>query len=357
MKIESPISAASGSGPLIVVGIWRSGTSLLYSLLNQHPQIALMYEADLFLLRALFSRKDSKRDWLARWEFWNSALSRHKIRTERLPAKVDDLPSAALAVWKQYAGPAIMGEKSPNYYDCLQSLSRRFPGIRVIVIWRDLADICCSIVRARAGSSFFSKPGILHRAVMGYHRLKRERDALVSQNIPVHEIQYEEMIQDPARVMTGVCEFLQIPFDPRMTSLQGVDSSPIYEGSHHSQVKGGEILRARDAREVLSGRVKRKIDRYVRYWRDQSGGAWPLYPTSPTNTSEYPNLLARFCDEMLFRGLRALDRFTAFVYCHAPFSLLQRYRSFKNRRFADAGQKGVIRTEASREEARQQIGS
>src|SRR6267154_5888786 len=168
MKAKSPISAAT-SGPLIVVGIWRSGTSLLYSLLNQNPQIALMYEADLYLLQPLFSRKGSSSDWLARWEFWNSALSRHKIDTKNLPAAAADFPSGARAVWKQYAnGAAVMGEKSPNYFDCLQDLARQFPGIRVIVIWRDLADICRSMVRARSGSTFFSKPGILHRAIIGF---------------------------------------------------------------------------------------------------------------------------------------------------------------------------------------------
>jgi len=30
--------------PVFVVGVFRSGTSLLYSLLNQHPEIGLMYE-------------------------------------------------------------------------------------------------------------------------------------------------------------------------------------------------------------------------------------------------------------------------------------------------------------------------
>ena len=49
-------SSTAESGPLFVIGMWRSGTSLLYSLLNQHPQIALLYEGDLPLLRPLFSR-------------------------------------------------------------------------------------------------------------------------------------------------------------------------------------------------------------------------------------------------------------------------------------------------------------
>jgi hypothetical protein len=359
MKLESPMSADSGSGPLIVVGIWRSGTSLLYSLLNQHPQIALMYEADLFLLKPLFSRKGSNPDWLARWEFWNSALSRHHVRTESIPAAVPDLATGARAVWKEYAGPAIMGEKSPNYYDCLQSLSQEFPGARFIVIWRDLADICRSIVRARAGSSFFSKPGILHRAVIGYHKLKLGRDALLSQKIPVHEIQYEEMIQDPLAVMEGVCKFLEIPFDPRMTSLQGFDPSPIYQGSHHKQVKGGKILRFKECEEVLSSRVRRKIQRYTGYWRNISGGSWPLYPKSQEDVCNPTGSVERFCDEILFRGLRVLDSFTSFVYCYAPFRWLQSYRSFKNRRYrnTDAVQIELVQTDAIPEEARQRAGS
>lgn len=358
MKLESPmsadLSADSGSGPLFVVGVWRSGTSLLYSLLNQHPEIALMYEADLFLLQPLFSRKGSNRDWLARWEFWNFALSRHHIRVEKIPAAVPDLRTGAMAVWKEYAGPAVMGEKSPNYFDCLPSLSQQFPGARFIFIWRDLSDICRSMVRARAGSSFFSKPGILHRAVIGYHKLKLGRDALLRQGIPVHEIQYEQMIQDPSVVMGGICEFLKIPFDPRMTSLQGFDPSSIYEGSHHDQVKTGKIQRSKESEEVLSSRLRRKIQRYVRYWRRQSSGAWPLYPKSQDDIADSPGAVERFCDEMLFRGLRTLDSFTVFAYCYAPFRLLQSYRSFKNRHHRNAAS---VQAGAIAKEARQQAGS
>lgn len=362
MKDESPMSADSSSGPLIVVGMWRSGTSLLYSLLNQHPQIALMYEADLFLLQPLFSRKGSNPDWLARWEFWNSAFSRHNIRPERIPAAVPDLCTGSMVVWKEYAGPALMGEKSPNYYDCLPSLSQQFPGARFIVIWRDLSDICRSMVRARTGSAFFSKPGILHRAVIGNYKLKLGRDALLRQSVPVHEIQYEELIQDPALVMTGVCKFLGLPFDSRMTSLQGFDPSPIYEGSHHNQVKGGKILRSKECPEVLSSSVRRKIRRYVCYWHEQSHGVWPRYPQSEKNTSaapdsDIPSPSERFCDEMLFRGLRALDRFTTFVYCYAPFGWLQGYRSLKNRRYRNTEAVSTDVIQPVREEARQHLGS
>jgi hypothetical protein len=337
MKRKRFTSADSASGPLIVVGMWRSGTSLLYSLLNQHPEIALMYEADLYLLQPLFSRKGSNAHWRERWEFWNSALSRHHLRQGRMPAAVPDLSTGATAAWKEYAGTAaVMGEKSPNYYDCLPALAKQFPGARFVIIWRDLADICRSIVRARAGSSFFSKPGILHRAILGYREMKIGRDALVGQGIPVHEIQYEEMVKDTELSMRRVCEFLNLDFDPRMASLQGSDASPIYQGVHHKQVKGGKILRFKECEEVLSPKVLGKIQRYVNYWKKQSGGDWPLYPHSDISESDMPGAIARAGDRALFRALRALDHFTEFVYCYAPFNWLQGYREFKNRRHSKA---------------------
>ena len=55
-------------GPLFVVGMFRSGTSLLYALLNQHPQIALLYEDDLAHLPSLFWFPTKTSRWLAKWE-------------------------------------------------------------------------------------------------------------------------------------------------------------------------------------------------------------------------------------------------------------------------------------------------
>lgn len=344
---RSPRSDA-GSGPLFVVGIWRSGTSLFYTLLNQHPQIALLYEGDLPLLRPLFSRKGSNRDWLTRWEFWNSALSRHRIPVDKIPSHVPDLAAGAIAVWKEYAGPGVlMGEKSPNYFDSLQILAKEFPGARFIVIWRDLSDICRSIVRASKGSSFFSKPGIAHRAVIGYQKLKLECDALVSQNIPLHQVQYEELVRDSTKVMTGVCSFLQIPFDTRMCSLEGSDRSAIYEGSHHELVKREKILSSKKHEEVLPQRLKRKVESYVAYWKKQSGKTWPRYPETQQPVLRLPGTARRFVDNALFRGLRILDGFTAFVYCYAPTSWLEKYRSFKSRRYQNAAPEKSGRAQSS----------
>lgn len=322
------------AGPVFVVGIWRSGTSLLYTLLNQHPLIALMYEADLPLLKQLFRDAGSKLDWLDRWEFWNSALTRHRVDRQQIPVNVPNLRSATEIVWKQYAGEALYGEKSPNYYDSLQWLSRQFPNARFVVMWRDPTDICRSIIRAREGSPFFAKRGILHRALIGTRRLKSECEALVSGGVPLHQLQYEEMIKEPERVLAGICSFLQIPFDPQMASLEGADRSAIYDADHHVGVRTQTIGRKtkKDSDDVLPPPLKNKIDRYVSYWQQEYGGSWPLYPKLPAGTHPQPSVLERGWDEVLFRGLRAFDQFTSLAYCYAPISLLRRYRSAKLKR-------------------------
>jgi len=211
---DSRLNRECDSGPLFVVGMWRSGTSLLYALLNQHPEIGLMYEDDLALLWPLFIGGKARRDWLARWNFWNSALQRHKIDVSRLPA-TPSLRAALEFVYKS-AGVGIWGAKSPNYYDSMPDLTRTFPNAHFIVIWRDLAGICSSITRAGQQPSWFARAGIIHRTILGYHQMKLGCERLVAAGLEVHEIHFEDLVADPSGTMKGICQFLQIPFDPRM---------------------------------------------------------------------------------------------------------------------------------------------
>src|SRR5271170_4835021 len=81
-------------GPVFVVGMWRSGTSLLYALLNQHPQIGLMYESDFPLLSSLFLLPRKSSSWIPKVDSWNGALTRHKIDTAGIPEDTVGLPNA-----------------------------------------------------------------------------------------------------------------------------------------------------------------------------------------------------------------------------------------------------------------------
>lgn len=330
-------SSKLAEGPLFVVGMFRSGTSLLYALLNQHPQIALMYEGDLAHLPSLFWFPTDTRHWLAKWNFWNGAVSRHKIDLNLVPSGISDLKTAVREAYVAYArqkpGATIWGCKSPIYFDEVSRLARTFPNARFVIIWRDLRSICRSILKAAEKPSYFRRAGIMLRALIGYHELKEQCDQLPLHGIPVHQICYEDLVRDPADVMQGICEFLQVPFDPRMTSLKGADRSAIENAPHHSRVKAKNIVASEKDFSDIPPALKSKIDRYLAKWRKQYSGTWPLYPQTLEGTSE-PSLRERFVDRLQYICLQLWYHTTPVIFSFVPLRLWKGYRGLRGRPYA-----------------------
>ncbi len=341
MSTESTEKNSPGlsDGPLFVVGLPRSGTSLLYALLNQHPQIALLYEGDLPELWPLFLTQRSRSQWQKRWNFWNGSIERHQIDTRRIPSDVSDIRTATEIAYKQYAqrkNASIWGCKSPNQYDSLVRLADFFPNARFVIIRRDPADVCRSIIRASKDSARFKQSGLTHRALLGCYRLGIERDRLVQRGVPVHVLQYRDLTRTPADELMKICSFLGIPFHSGMTSLQDADRSAIMEGTHNTLVRGERIVASRQQPEVLPAGLRRKIERYKNRWR-QGHVDLAIFPPSGEDNLTEPRLFERVWDELLYRFLRSWDSFVVFVYCFGPIRLLAAYRSWKGvMRFAFA---------------------
>lgn len=344
-KIQSQSAAASSSassavkltpmspGPLFVVGMWRSGTSLLYALLNQHPEIGLMYESDLALISSVFLLPRKNSSWITKVDSWNGALTRHKIDMASLPPNVDGLPDAFRAVAQQYAkqkGATIWGCKSPNYYDCMNQLADWFPNAKFIVIWRDPADVVRSIVRAAKKSPWFARPGMDLRALLGCRRMKQEADQLVRRGAAIHQLQYDELVSQPASALAAICSFIGVDFDPNMTSLEGADRSAIYDAEHHSGVKSSAIVSKRERPEVLSPEFKKKVERYVVFWRKQYNSSWPVNAVVSDGTQAV-GWFERTRDRVRHSLLRSFDLMVPPLYSLVPTAVWQRYRQTKSR--------------------------
>ncbi len=334
-------------GPLFVVSMWRSGSSLLYALLNKHPQVGLMYEADLLLLRSAFLKAGRSCDWAQRWEFWNQAFTRHGLNVQDFNQGIADFPKAFEAVHKEFArrkGATIWGDKSPNYYDRLQEMAETFPNAKFIIVWRDPAGTANSILRAaKSGNSYFKRPGSTLRGLIGYGVYKQQHDWLVAHGKPVYALSYEDLVRDTPAVMREVCSFLQIPYQDDLANLQGADRTAIYGGQHHAFVKGDKIV-AGPRPNVVDNDLRAKIDRYVVFWRKHFVGNWPPYPSADASKANSADLLQRIKDKLTYRVLRAFDSFTAFCFSMAPLSLLQGYRK---RKYRDTPATPSVKTEAA----------
>jgi hypothetical protein len=321
------------AGPLFITGMWRSGSSLLHALLNKHPQVKLMYEADLALLRPVFW-KPSATDWAARWEFWNGAVRRHGFDPAELSEKGTDFRQAFEGVYHEYArrkGGTIWGDKSPDLYDRMVRLAKIFPEARFIVVWRNPAAISASMAAAAAkGASFFRKPGMALRGLLGGAMLRRQCDQLLSAGIPLCEVDYEELVKEPAAVMQRVCEFLGIAYDASLATLEGANREAIHTGEHHQLLRGTQIV-ARTGPAALEAALAAKIERYVRWWQRKHQNTWPRHPAPAPRVAGAPGRVERIRDRIQYCAWRSVDAFTRLAFCLAPLSWLRWYRGRKRK--------------------------
>jgi len=327
---DNKVSAQGKSRPLFVLSVWRSGSSLLYALLNQHSQISLLYEGDLPHLRSFLWGSFRNGEWRHRWEFWNHGPSRHGIAVESLPAHVSDVWEATRVVYRAVAErkhAPIWGEKTPHWYDCPLQLARKFRDAYFIFLWRDVNSVMESISRAAATDRFFRKPGFAERVIVGTEKLKDACESLRAEGCAVHEVNYEDLISNTTQAMSDISGFLQIPFEPSTVSLEGSDRSAVSSGSHHAAVRGNVIAAGTRSR-VLSKKMRQKIARYVCRWKLQTGGAWPKYPGHLPEGTE-PTGALEFCqDRAMYHGFVARDRAVKMIYAAVPLSLAHSLRAW-----------------------------
>ncbi|MFM8764730.1 MAG: sulfotransferase family protein, partial [Spartobacteria bacterium] len=126
---------------LFVAGVFRSGTSMLYASLNQHPAIALMYEPELQshdLPQRLFLRKK----WLENANAWGKFLYRHGFPAYPKDAAENfHCPEDLYEAYANHKQAIYRGQKSPTLHAYLPQLVKRFPDAKIITISRNPAAV------------------------------------------------------------------------------------------------------------------------------------------------------------------------------------------------------------------------
>lgn len=331
---KSP-AVTSFNGPLFVLSVWRSGSSLLYALLNQHSQISLLYEGDLPHLHRFLRGSFHNGSWRERWEFWNQGPSRHGIAIESLPANVADAWEATRVVYQEVArrkDATIWGEKTPHWYDCPLSLADKFPDARFIFLWRDVNAVLRSIASAARTEHFFRKPGFTEKVLLGTENLRQAYSVLKARGRPVHEVNYEDLVSNPSSTMQHTCQFLKVPFQAHMASLAGADRSAIASGQHHNGVRSDKIVGETKREEVLSVALQKKINGYICRWKERYDGKWPKYPLVVPVGTQPPSLSELWRDRIAYQAVLGQDYLIAGVYSIVPLAFARGIRSWSRQR-------------------------
>jgi hypothetical protein len=317
------------SNPVFVVGTLRSGTSLLYSLLNQHPQIALMYECNVWDFPETFSKPRFRGNWLERQEFYNQALSRHRLIWGRSLRGMENVgtPEELYRSFGEGKGAALWGEKSPFYCARLRQLTKRYPGCSFILVWRDPVETYRSVMHAGRKSLFFRRRGMLSRLIFYQEQMIQQVAELSRAGVRVHHVSYDDLIHKTETVCRGISQFLGVEFDATMLNLSGADFSAVPRGAHHDHLRRGVIERQQFAEELVGPSIERKLNRFRTRWNRLSN-QW-LGNQENAVTDPEPSLRERLYHRMAGLLLYTVDDAKRIFFEFMPLPWLQSYRQLK----------------------------
>ncbi len=242
----------------IIGGHPRSGTTMLFRLCRDHPQIGITGEFKCFRKlgtqfpvyitglekkwreKSFIYRMDRGAPWPFRARsgaFLAGYWILMRFRVLRRPVQVADVE----AVLRTLLRKPVVGDKYPRYVFQLDRLGA-FPDLKRIMIHRDGRDVVSSFLK-KIRSTWKELPvaktentarRIAQRWVESEENIDRNRGSLFV-------IRYEELVRNPAPILDGMAEYLGVnPAGFRMTDIHG-----------HSIGKFRDGLTADELRDVL----------------------------------------------------------------------------------------------------------
>ncbi|KAB7768445.1 tetratricopeptide repeat-containing sulfotransferase family protein [Xanthomonas maliensis] len=202
-------AAAQGPQPIFVVGMPRSGTTVLERMLGNHSQIVSAGELNDFGHQLRWGADQAGRSLLDRpllqalptldyAQIGQRYLEQTQWRAGAARWYIDKLPANAVAI-----GP----------------IARALPGAVILHLVRDPMDVCFSNYRALFGDSYaYSYDlGTLARHYQTYHALMVQwRAALPGRVI---DVEYTHMVRDPASVLEQVMARCGLAIEPGQTDI------------------------------------------------------------------------------------------------------------------------------------------
>lgn len=221
-SIAGGLSAIEGSGvqseaPVFIVGMPRSGTTLLETMLGRHSQVfpagELPYVGQ--VERTLLRWLNEDRGYIGN----RVAALRH------VPAEIYRNNAKVILdhMTGQMEGRRFFTDKTPDNAMRLGLISRLFPRARVIYVRRHPLDCCISnlFVRFGQGLAYASRLDWLGEH---YHNLVRSMEGWRTvAGLPILDVSYENLVEDPEAGIRRVLDFLDLEFEEACLSPEQSD--------------------------------------------------------------------------------------------------------------------------------------
>lgn len=225
MTIEDLSQAAQYGGDAgvppapFVVGVARSGTTLLRLMLDAHPALAVPPET-WFLFRVVRLRGADRKlperlfDVLTGSSMWKSAgLSRRALRRELESLEPFELAEGVRCFYRLYAarqGKQRWGDKTPGYASLLDKIARLLPEARFIHIVRDGRDVALSL------RELWFAPARDIRGLAAHWQEQIRTARRLGRGCRYLEVRFEDLVREPHEELQRIAAFVDLPYDQAM---------------------------------------------------------------------------------------------------------------------------------------------
>jgi hypothetical protein len=216
---------------VLVLGVRRSGTTLLRVMLDRHSELAVPDEsyfvpqlADRHLRRVEPDEfvDDLRRvDTLAEWDV---PLDEVRARlTPQMP--VGAAIATVFAVYAAERGKSRWGDKTPMYMQNLRLLERLFPDARFVHLIRDGRDAALSFLSMPKG--LMTETWMQPRDVATFACQWRSEVAAAQRlgrrvgSERYLEVRYEDLVGDVEAALRRISAFAHLPYEPAMADYAG----------------------------------------------------------------------------------------------------------------------------------------
>lgn len=206
---------STGAPPCFVIGVYRSGTTLLRYILDSHSQIAVPPESN--FLNPLADM------WRSEWV--KKGLAGVGVDDEGLLVRLRSFSSEIFEDYAAAKGKTRWVDKTPGYIEILDFLDALYSSdARYIMLYRHGLDVANSMAHWRErkvseGTDPAARADENTRVALARYWAERCRTMLdfeAAHPEQCFRIKYEQIAQEPESVMPGVFQFLGEEWEPEV---------------------------------------------------------------------------------------------------------------------------------------------
>lgn len=216
-----------------IIGVPRSGTTLLRLMLDAHPDLAIPSETHYMseVCKLKLGSTDLRKEFvslLVNYFSWpDLGMSQSDLESAIDKVQPFNLGDGLRSIYRFYAqrhGKVRWGDKTPNYIEIIEHISELLPEAHYVHIIRDGRAVAASMLKMK-----FNKLGNDYAALGMAWKDKIQKARKTSKSHNYLEISYENLVSNTSIELNRICNFLDLRFDHRMLDYYKTASQRLEE--------------------------------------------------------------------------------------------------------------------------------